>query len=275
MKHSSLRHAICEMQRIVGVHLFERSNHITKIRRSDTLLLDYAKQAIALLEQGSTNAKSAASGDTHQLRIGMSDTMAFCGMTEIVARYRSLNTGIAVSLHEIPLHEQISLIREGLLDASITLDGSHRSEIHVQAIARDSVCALIPAAHPLVHTEDLSTRDLACYSLILFSTESDLAPCPDIDEFLNRIGQPPVAFRASSLGTMLTLVALGHGVGLIGSAQMIGIRRRDVVLRTICGATPRAVTYLLHSSRGVSKPLASFIELARGLSNEARPAKTT
>jgi DNA-binding transcriptional LysR family regulator len=265
MEQSPLSRAIREMEQILGARLFERNTRSTRITRAGTVLLDYARRVITLVEQASAGARSAALGHSKQLRIGVSDCVAYCRMTEILARYRALNMEVSVSLHDMPLHRQISWIRDDLLDASISLDGSYRDGIDAQVIMRDAVCAVIPAAHPLAQAEDISTTDLAHYSLILFSAESDLAAGSRIDDFVDTLGRPRIAFRANSLGTMLTLVALGHGVGLLGAAQMTGIKRRDVVLRPISGAALSLATYVLHSTCGVSEPLETFIELAREL----------
>lgn len=265
MEQSPLSRAIREMERILGVRLFERNTRSTRITRSGAVLLNYAKRVITLVEQASTSARSAALGHSKQLRIGVSDCMAYCRVTEVLARYRALNMDVSVSLHEMPLHQQISGIRDGLLDASISLDGSYRDGIDAQAMTRDAICAVIPATHPLAQAEAVSTTELAHYSLILFSAESDLGAGSQIDDFVHTLGRPNIVFRANSLGTMLTLVALGHGIGLVGSAQMTGVKRRDVVLRTICGAAPSLVTYVLHANCGLSEPLGAFIDLARDL----------
>ena len=87
--------------------------------------------------------------------------------------------------------------------------------------------------------------------------------------FVDTLAEPYVAFRANSLGTMITLIALGHGIGLAGSAQLKSTRRKDVVLRPICGAAPSLTTCVLHSSCGVSEPLEAFIEFARELLSSA------
>jgi DNA-binding transcriptional LysR family regulator len=265
MEQSPLSRAIRELERVLGIRLFERNTRSTRITRAGTVLLDYARRVIALMEQATTSARSTALGQSHHLRIGVSDCTAYCSVTEVLGRYRALNSEVSVSVHEMPLHQQIGWIRDGLLDASISLDGTSREGIHSQAIARDALCAVLPAAHPLTHADAISIADLACYSLILFSAESDLGAGTQINEFVETIGRCRIAFRASSLGTMLTLVALGHGIGLIGSTQMTAINRRDVALRAVSGGTDSLSTYVLHSSCGVSEPLSAFIELAREL----------
>jgi DNA-binding transcriptional LysR family regulator len=263
MEQSPLSRAIREMERMLGVRLFERNTRSTRITRAGTVLLDYAKRAIGLMEQAMTSTRSAALGQSEQLRVGVSDCTAYCRMTEILARYQTANSRVAVSLVEMPLHQQISGIRDGLVDASISLDGSCREGIEAQPVAHDPICLAVPVGHPLAHADIVLPVDLVRYPLILFSAESDLGAGLQLDNFVDTLTRPRIAFRASSVGTMLTLVALGHGIGLVGSAQAAGTARRDVVLRAIGGGTPELTTYVLHSNGGVSEPLATFIEFAR------------
>lgn len=265
IEQSPLSRAIREMERMLGVRLFERNTRSTRITRAGTVLLEYAKRAIALVEQASTSARSAALGRSNRLRVGVSDCTAYTRMMEILVRYRAANPDVEVSLHEMPLHRQISGIRDDLVDASISLDGSDRDGIRAQAVARDVVCVAVSAAHPLVHAESILPTDLIRYPLILFSAEADLGAGSQIDNFVDTLAQPYVAFRANSLGTMLTLVGLRHGIGLVGSAQMAGVKRRDVVFRPFGSAAPSLTTYVLHADNGVSEPLETFIALAREL----------
>lgn len=262
IQQSPLSRAIREMERSLGVRLFERNTRSTRITRAGAVLLNYARRVSSLVEQASSSARSAALGCSNMLRISVSDCVAYCRMTEVLASYCATHPEVSVSLHEMPLHQQISWMRDDLLDASISLDGSYRDGINAQAIARDALCALIPAAHPLAQKEIVSTADLGCQSLILFSAESDLGAGSQIDDFVETLARPCIAFRASSFGTTLTLVALGHGIGLVGSAQASAAVRRDIVLRPV-DVAPLLMTYVLHSDGGVSEPLRGFIEFAR------------
>ncbi|NPC57776.1 LysR family transcriptional regulator [Caenimonas soli] len=265
IEQSPLSRAIREMERLLGVRLFERNTRSTRITRAGNVLVDYARRVLALMEQAGASARSAALGHSNHLRIGVSDCTAYFGVTEILTRHRTLHPDVSISLHEMPLHRQVSGIRDDLLDASFSLDGSHRNGIQAQAVACDAICAIIPIAHPLARVDVALAADLVYHPLILFSAESDLGAGSEIENFAETLGRPYIAFRANSLGTMLTLVALGHGIGLVGSAQMAGLRRSDVVLRPIGGITQQLTTYVLHSNCGVSEPLETFIELAREL----------
>jgi molybdenum-dependent DNA-binding transcriptional regulator ModE len=96
MEQSPLSRAIRQMERMLGVRLFERNTRSTRITRAGTVLLEYAKRAIALLDQAATSARSAALGHSKRLRIGVSDCTAYARMMEILVRYRIANPDVAV-----------------------------------------------------------------------------------------------------------------------------------------------------------------------------------
>src|SRR4051794_27581959 len=185
MEQSPLSRAIREMERLLGVRLFERNTRSTRITHAGTVLLDYARRAISLIEQAKSCTRSAALGQGDQLRVAVSDCTAYSRMTEILALYQTANPDAAISLLEMPLHRQISGIRDGLIDASISLDGSRREGLEAHAVARDSVCVAVPAAHPLVYADVVRPTDVIRYPLILFSDESDLGTGFRLESFVN------------------------------------------------------------------------------------------
>jgi len=263
MEQSPLSRAIRDMERTLGVRLFERNTRSTRITRAGAALLAYARRAITLLEQAGASAKSAALGDGHQLRIAVSDCTAYSQMLEVLARFRMGRPNLSVTLHEMPPHLQISAIRDDLLDASIALDGTYREGIAAQSVGADAIYAVVPALHSLANANIALSSDLSQHPLILFNAESDLGGGPVLDDFVETLARPKIAYRANSLGTLLTLVALGHGIGLVGSAQVKGVRRKDVVLRPIVGAAPSLTTYVLHSDRRVCEVVQDFIAFVR------------
>jgi DNA-binding transcriptional LysR family regulator len=265
IEQSPLSRAIRDLEDLLGVRLFERNTRSTRITRAGRVLQEYARRAIALIEQAITSTRSAALGHSEQLRIGVSDCTAYCRTMQMLARFKEAYPNVSVSLHEMPLHRQIAALRDDLLDASISLDGGHREGIDAQLLECDAICAVLSPGHPLANFDVISHSELARWPLILFSDETDLGGGSQIDDFANSLGRLHVAFRASSLGTMLTLVALGHGVGLVGGFQAMAINRRDVAVRRIAGVEATIVTYVLHSDCGVSEPLSALIDLVRRL----------
>lgn len=269
MEQSPLSRAIREMERLLGVRLFERNTRSTRITRAGGVFLEYARRAVALIDQAKTSTRSAALGHSHNLRVGLSDCTAYCSITRILACYQAGRADVALSLYEMPRAQQIAAIRDDLLDASISLDGRRPKGIEAEPVAGDFICAVMPPKHPLSSVDAVQAADLGRLPLILFSAESDLGGGSQISHFVESLGNPYIAARPGSLGTLLTLVALGHGVGLVGAAQMAGIHRSDIEVRRITGAVPQLKTYVLHAASRASEPLKDFIELARQLLSDA------
>jgi DNA-binding transcriptional LysR family regulator len=263
IEQSPLSRAIRDLESLLGARLFERNTRSTRITRAGRVLFGYARRAIVLVEQAITSTRSAALGYSEQLRIGVSDSTAYCRITEILAHYKSMYPNVSVSLQEMPRFQQIQAIRDDLLDASISLQGGCCDGIETQAIAHNRLCVAFPAAHPLAHADSILQTDLIRYPLILFSPEVDLGAGFQVESFVESFARPHIAFRANSLGTMLSLVGLEHGIGFVGSAQVAGINRSDVQFRPLGSAGPSITTYVLHSDSGVSEPLQAFIGLAR------------
>lgn len=157
---SPLSRAIREMERLLGVSLFKRNTRTTKITRAGKVLVNYARRVIALVEQARTSARSAALGHSNHLSVGVLDCTAYCRVAEALTHYRTTNPDISVSLHVMPLHKKISWVRDDLLAASISVDGSYRDGLQALAVARDAICAIVPIAHPLVHVEVALPTDL-------------------------------------------------------------------------------------------------------------------
>ncbi len=269
MEQSPLSRAIREMERLLGVRLFERNTRSTRITRSGKVLLEYARRAVELMEQAQRSARSAALGYGKQLRIGVSDSIAYARVIDILVRYGEMHSDLSTSVFEMPLSQQIMALRDDLLDAAISLDGAARTGIEADAITSDPVCAVLSADHPLTRSEGISRMQMSGQPLILFSAESDLGGNAHIDGLANVLTNPVIAYRASSLGTMLAGVALGHGIGLVGTAQLVGVRHRNLVTKPISDGGLSVTTYVLRSSCGLSEPLEGFIQLARDVTSTA------
>jgi DNA-binding transcriptional LysR family regulator len=271
MEQSPLSRAIRDMERLLGVRLFERNTRSTRITRAGGVLLEYARRAVALVEQAKSSTRSAALGHSQRLRVGLSDCIAYHDFAGILTTYQSRHPDVLLSMYEMPLAQQIAAIRDDLLDASISLNGCRCKGIEAEPVGRDFICAVLPTRHVLTQGDVVQPTDLSSYPLILFSADSDLGGASQIEHFVGTLGKPYIAARAGSLGTLLTLVALGHGIGLVGYAQMTGVRRPDVELRTISGARRELKTFVLHAASGASEPVKDLIDLARQhLSDDAR-----
>lgn len=140
--------------------------------------------------------------------------------------------------------------------------------------SNDGLWVVLPTAHPLTKAMIISLAEVARYPLILPRDETDLEARQRIEAFLEDFDPPHIAFRTGSIGTMLTLVSLGHGIGLLGFSQVPWDSRSGVALRRLDGAIELAKrSQVLNTSSRFSAWLGQMIGLARGVLDAIRTAK--
>jgi len=64
----------------------------------------------------------------------------------------------------------------------------------------------------------------------------------------------------NSLELMLTLVAAGYALALVGASQVSACRNADVIGRPLAGRSPTLTTYLLRRNADPSETLSRFID---------------
>lgn len=222
------------------------------------------------MEQATASARTAALGFSKQLHLGFSDCTAYTQLAQALVSYGAVAPEVRISISEVPLTQQLKSLRDGNLDASITFNGDKRDGIVAVPIASDPIVAVMAAEHPLAQDIDAPV-DLRGQGLVLFGIESDLGVGAQIDCLVDAFGPFEVLGRASSLGAMLMMVGLGHGIGLIGESQTAGLKRTDVVVRPLRDVAPALTMYVLHADCGISEPLSIFIDHVRAMSLSVEP----
>ena len=141
---SALSQGLAELERRIGVPLFDREGRRRVLRPDTRPVLEHARQVVALTADLTDWAQRTRSGDHGRLRLGMIDAAAVQHHGEVLRRFRAEHPELRIHLRVAPSGD---LLRE-LVDGSLDL----------------AVC--VEPAEPLrgVSTEMLLTEDLAVYA---------------------------------------------------------------------------------------------------------------
>ena len=141
---SALSQGLAELERRVGVPLFDREGRRRVLRPDTRPVLEHARQVVALTADLTDWAQRIRSGDHGQLRLGMIDACAVQHHGEALRRFRAEHPDLRIHLRVGPSG---GLLRE-LVDGALDL----------------AVCVEPPEAVRGVHTEPLLSEDLAVYA---------------------------------------------------------------------------------------------------------------
>ena len=141
---SALSQGLAELERRVGLPLFDRDGRRRVLRPDTKPVLDHARQVVALTADLTDWAHRTRSGDSGHLRLGMIDASAVQHHGELLRHFRNEHPDLRIHLRVAPSGDLLAELVGGSLDLA--------------------VCVEPPAPVRGVHTEPLLTENLAVYA---------------------------------------------------------------------------------------------------------------
>jgi DNA-binding transcriptional LysR family regulator len=248
MTQPPLTQAIQQLERRLGVRLFERTRRSVVLMPAGAALIEPARQ---LLQQAAAlpgRARDAARGEVGRIRLGFVSTIAFGPLPLWLRAFREAQPGIAIELREATGDVQLEAFAAQELDAGFVL--------HAPGIALPpSLQRLSLGVEPLVLAlpestpKRLSATALLREPLVIFPRVIAPSLYDAVLAFYHRHGVTPViAQEAIQMQTIVNLVSAGLGLALVPQA-MRSLQRPGIVYRALPVAlaegAPRAETSLV------------------------------
>lgn len=154
-----------------------------------------------------------AEGKTGELRLAYMPFAAALQMPRLVARYRTLYPGIALTLIYIRTQGQKLGLANDEVDLEFMIGPFDHSDFHTLLVADESLYLVTWRNHPPVRPSKVTPHDLAQYDIILNDmTEWDIYRWCLGDMFSSEGLTIRVGLEASNSMALLGLVAAGLGV---------------------------------------------------------------
>jgi DNA-binding transcriptional LysR family regulator len=119
---SALSQGLSELERRVGVDLFERDGRRRLVRAAAAPVLDHARQVVALtgdLVAWSVRVRGAATGS---IRVGMIDAAAVVHFPDVLASFRTDRPDVDLHLTVAPSRGLLDQLRNGQLDVVVCVE---------------------------------------------------------------------------------------------------------------------------------------------------------
>ena len=119
---SALSQGLAELERRVGVPLFDREGRRRVLRADTEPVLDHARQVVALTADLSDWARRTRSGDHGRLRLGMIDASAVQHHGKALRRFRAEHPELRLHLRVGPSAELLRELVDGVLDLAVCVE---------------------------------------------------------------------------------------------------------------------------------------------------------
>ena len=119
---SALSQGLAELERRVGVPLFDREGRRRVMRLDAGPVLEHARQVVALTADLTDWAQRTRSGDHGRLRLGMIDASAVQHHGEALRRFRAEHPELRIHLRVAPSGDLLRELVDGALDLAVCVE---------------------------------------------------------------------------------------------------------------------------------------------------------
>ena len=269
----SLSAQLAELERALGVRLFERDRKQVLLTEAGREVVDRARRV--LLEVADLTEAAARFGDplSGTLRFGIIPTISPYLLPEVVPVLRRRFPRLALQWVEDKTASLVALLRGGGLDAAVLAVEADLGDLERDVIGRDPFVVVAPRVHPLgrsraaVRLEDLRGSPVLLLDDGHCFRDQALAVCSAAE------AQEP-GFRATSLSTLAQMVAGGAGITLLPRlAVRAENRRANLLVRRFVDPVPHRTLALAWRRRSPLAPaLAQVAAALRDSYARAEPA---
>lgn len=230
----------------LGVVLFERTNKRVALTPMGKRLLVHARESLREAELLQTTAKAAGDPLVGPLRLGIIPTVAPYLMPLILRPLRKECPGMSIEFWEDLTGPLLGLLSSQKLDAAlIATDLRPGTDLTQIPLFVEPFLAALPEGHALAAKSRVSAKEISDELLALADghcmADQALMAC---GKRRSRLGP----FQASSLDTLVNLVAAGYGTTLIPELTAGLFRGREIVLRPLKERVSRTIRLVSRAS---------------------------
>lgn len=211
---------IKKLEEELGVTLFERSRGGTRPTTIGIEITEQAKLALRAAAEIRSLAQSAQDPLAGEFRLGLIPTVAPYLIPRFVARLREALPDLTVIYREDITERLIADLEAGKIDAAILATPPETDMLHAIPLYTEPFRLVFPEGHALTSLAHLRMADVDKDDVLLL-TEGHCFR----DQALAICDTPSRAsgLRATSLETLINLVAQGQGVTLVPALAMSGL----------------------------------------------------
>ena len=257
----SLSHAIAQLEKELGVALFEKNGRNTTLTRFGEEFLLCAKQTLSTLDAGVEHIRRGACGDG-LIRLGFLRMLGVDFVPRITARFLKENADhhISFTFHTGDTQTLLEGLSAGNYDLLFCSQPS--SDLHFTAVPvqTQNLVLIVPKAHPLAARRSVRLQETIPYPQIFFTKSSGVRPV--VDEMFAKCGyQPLIAYETQEDQVIAGLVAQGFGIAVVPYMDLL--QKLEVEVLQISASTSKRSLYLVSNEQiympPVVKAFAQFV----------------
>jgi DNA-binding transcriptional LysR family regulator len=220
----ALSRAVQEIEAELGGPVLDRNRRRVSLTPAGKVLLRETAILFERWEEAMRRVRRTAGGEEGELRLGYigPPTQPFLG--RLLAEYRLRFPRVAVHLEERTPERVWEMLAKGRLSAAFTrpVSAAPASGLRTLLLRKERFGAVVPASHPLAARKSVPWKALAGEPLIVLARREGVGSHDGVLAACRQAGfAPRLAYTPSLIGTVLSYVEAGAGIGIVPESVMI------------------------------------------------------
>ena len=211
---STLSAGIRDLESVLGTAVAERSNRRVLITPVGTQIAERAKAVLLGAEEVMEVARAGRSPMTGEMRLGVIPTIGPFVLPRVFPALRERYPELTIYLREEQTAPLLARLEDGDLDVALIALPYETGDLRIDVIMEDEFLFACNRNHALAGTDEISLEAIAGEQLMLLE-EGHCLRGHTLDVCTTSDRRSRAQFEASSLLTMVQMVAAGVGVALI------------------------------------------------------------
>jgi len=219
---SSVSARVKALENELGIMLFERNTRGVRLTEPGRLFVDQVAAGIDQLDHAVKVAGMAATGEYGRLRIGAHGLIPGSFLDRLLIQYRAAYPAIAVEMAEGSARDAIMQVCSYRIDVAFLVGTFDLPNCHSRPIWTEPLVVALPSNHRLAGQSGITWLDLANETFLV--RHGGTGPQVHDHIVLRFAGRwpPPTIHRFDvERGTLLSMVAQGFGITLLGAASRL------------------------------------------------------
>ncbi|MDB5041650.1 MAG: transcriptional regulator, LysR family [Candidatus Eremiobacteraeota bacterium] len=261
----SLSQQILQLERELGVRLFERTKRHVALSEEGRLLLPEARALVERAAALSETVRGAAASPRGPLQIGSITASTISVLPRVLPSFRERFPLVRFSVETLAIDEQLRALIERRIDVGILRLPVADERLATAAIAKESLYLALSRDHLLASRASIPLRAIDGSTLITMRLERAGGFYDETFAQLRRDGvRIASTIETPDVVTCISLIACGLGIGIVSSI-IRALEIEGVVYRPLePSATIETLAIAWRRERSTSPAVRAFVEHVRG-----------
>jgi DNA-binding transcriptional LysR family regulator len=215
---SAVSAGVRNLEKELGVMLFDRSTHRVKLTDAGRALLPEARTTLAAAQAAKDAVDEARGGLRGTVMLGtmQAQGMRAIDLAGILAAFRAEHPAVDVEVRHVGGSSEMAHdVREGRLDlAFVALPGDGPSGLELIPLAREPIMLAVPARHPLADSAGIELAALRDETLVDLPTGWGIRMA--VDRSFAAVGVArTVTYEVNDTATVIDFIRNGLAIGLL------------------------------------------------------------